>query len=92
MTWIRTIGYSESEGKLREAVDGERALYPAEYATPTGLTDEAGTIVAAHSLIPDALFHSFATLGVLMSPDLPLSRRQHEMINTVVSALNRCHY
>ena len=92
MTWIRTIGYSESEGKLREAVDAERALYPAEYKTPTGLTDEAGTIVAAHSLIPEALFHSFAALGVLMSPDLPLSRRQHEMINTVVSAINRCHY
>ena len=92
MTWIRTIGYSESSGKLREAIEGERALYPPEYARPTGLTDEAGTIVAAHSLIPDALFHSFATLGVLMSPDLPLSRAQHEMINTVVSAINRCHY
>ena len=92
MTWIKTIGYSESEGKLRDAVDGERALYPAEYATPTGLTDEAGTIVAAHSLIPDALFHAFATFGVLLSPELPLSRRQHEMITTVVSALNRCHY
>ena len=92
MTWIKTIGYSESEGKLREAVDAERALYPAEYERPTGLTDEAGTIVASHSLIPDALFHAFATFGVLMSPDLPLSRRQHEMITTVVSAINRCHY
>jgi len=29
---------------------------------------------------------------VLMSPDLPLTRRQHEMITTVVSVTNRCHY
>jgi AhpD family alkylhydroperoxidase len=27
-----------------------------------------------------------------MSPDLPLTRRQHEMITTRVSAVNRCHY
>ena len=54
--------------------------------------DEAGGIVASHSLIPDALFHAFATFGVLMSADLPLTRRQHEMITTVVSVANRCHY
>jgi len=29
---------------------------------------------------------------VLMSPDLPLSLRQHEMITTVVSVTNRCVY
>ena len=92
MTWIRTIPYPEADAKLRQAVDRERALYPAEYATPTGITDEAGSIVASHSLIPEALFHAFATFGVLMSPDLPLTRRQHEMITTVVSATNRCHY
>jgi hypothetical protein len=92
MTWIRTIPYSESEGTLREAYESERALYPAEYAVPTGITDEAGSIVASHSLIPDALHHAFATFGVLMSPDLPLTRRQHEMITTLVSVRNRCHY
>jgi len=48
--------------------------------------------VATHTLIPDALFHAFATFGILLSPDLPLSRAQHEMITTRVSALNRCHY
>ena len=52
----------------------------------------AGSIVASHSLIPDASFHAFATFGALMSPDLPLTRRQHEMITTVVSVINRCHY
>jgi hypothetical protein len=43
-------------------------------------------------LIPQALHHAFAAFGALMSPDLPLTRRQHEMITTVVSAVNRCHY
>ena len=92
MTWIQTIPFGQATGKLREAVERERALYPPEYATPTGITDEAGSIVAAHSLIPDALFHAFATFGVLLSQDLPLSRRQHEMITTVVSVTNRCFY
>jgi hypothetical protein len=92
MTWIKTIPFSEAVGKLREVVEAERALYPAEYALPTGITDEAGSIVASHSLIPDALFHAFATFGVLTSPDLPLTRRQHEMITTVVSVTNRCFY
>ena len=92
MTWIRTIAPSEGDAKLREARERERALYPPEYAVPTGLTDEAGSIVASHSLIPDALHHAFATFGALMSPDLPLTRRQHEMITTLVSVTNRCHY
>jgi hypothetical protein len=92
MTWIKTIPFAEADEKLRKAIDGERALYPQEYATPTGVTDEAAGIVASHSLIPDALFHAFATFGVLTSPELPLTRRQHEMITTVVSVTNRCFY
>jgi len=27
-----------------------------------------------------------------MSPELPLTRKQHEMISTVVSTANRCIY
>ena len=92
MTWNKTIPESEADERLRDALAKERALYPREYAQPTGITDEAGGIAASHSLIPDALFHAFATFGVLMSPDLPLTRRQHEMITTVVSVTNRCHY
>ena len=55
MTWIKTIPLAEADQKLREAIEGERALYPREYAQPTGITDEAGGIVASHTLIPDAL-------------------------------------
>ena len=93
MTWIRTIPLSQSNEKLRNAMESQRALYPKEYATPVHPTDGGGSlIVESHSLMPDALYHAFSTFGALMSPDLPLSRRQHEMITTVVSVANRCHY
>ena len=92
MTWIKTVSVDESE-EVRNAVESQRELYPIEYATPVHPTpDGAAGIVASHSLIPDALFHAFSTFGSLMSPDLPLDRRQHEMITTVVSVTNRCHY
>lgn len=93
MTWIKTVSVNESE-EVREAVESQRDLYPIEYATPVHPTADQQTagIVASHSLIPKALFHAFSTFGSLMSPDLPLSRRQHEMITTVVSVTNRCHY
>ncbi|HEV2488933.1 MAG TPA: hypothetical protein VGT03_03930 [Candidatus Acidoferrales bacterium] len=93
MTWIRTVPLSEADDSLRRAMEEQRKLYPAEYATPVFKTkDGASAIVASHGLIPKALFHAFATFGELMSPDLPLGRRQHEMIATVVSATNRCFY
>lgn len=93
MTWIRTIPYPDADAVLRSAMDGQRALYPEEYATPGFPGQLPGQGIAdAHSLIPEALFHAFATFGALMAPHLPLVRRQHEMIATVVSALNRCHY
>jgi len=93
MTWIKTVAVDESDA-VRKAVEAQRELYPIEYATPVHPTPDGETagIVASHSLIPDALFHAFATFGSLMSPDLPLTRRQHEMITTVVSVTNRCHY
>lgn len=93
MTWIRTIPLPEGDERLQKAVEAQRALYPPEYDTPVHPTgDGTSGIVASHSLIPEALHHAFATFGALMAPDLPLSRRQHEMIATVVSATNRCVY
>ena len=93
MAWIETSDPNQGPGKVNEAHLKQRALYPKEYATPTAPENGgAAGIVASHSLIPQALFHAFSTFGALMSPELPLTRRQHEMITTVVSALNRCHY
>jgi hypothetical protein len=95
VTWIKTLPFSAAGGEaLLRAREMQQMLYPAEYATPVHPTPEgtASAIVASHSLIPDALYHAFATFGVLMSADLPLTRRQHEMITTVVSVTNRCGY
>ena len=93
MTWIKTVSPEEDE-RVRRAMEAQRELYPVEYATPVHPTPEGTSsgIVASHSLIPEALYHAFSTFGALMSPELPLTRRQHEMITTVVSVTNRCHY
>ena len=93
MTWIKTLKMEEMPEKARELLQAQRALYPVEYATPV-FPQEDGTagIVASHTLIPEALYHAFGTFGVLMSPELPLTRRQHEMITTLVSATNHCFY
>jgi hypothetical protein len=93
MTWIKTILPTEDD-EVRKASEGQRHLYPTEYATPVHptLDGQSAGIVQSHSLIPDALYHAFATFGSLMSPDLPLQRYQHEMIATMVSVTNRCFY
>ena len=92
MTWIRVIAFDQDE-QLQRARAAQQALYPIEYATPTHPHHaQADGIVASHSLIPDAMVHAFAAFGALMAPDLPLTRWQHEMITTVVSATNRCQY
>src|SRR5687767_2212078 len=97
MAWIKTIPLAQAEGRLLTLLQAQRDLYPPEYAEPVPSVDfvdgePVPGIVEAHSLIPDALFHAFSALGVLLSPELPLSRRQQEMITTVVSVANRCHY
>ncbi|HVK12148.1 MAG TPA: hypothetical protein VM597_25575 [Gemmataceae bacterium] len=97
MAWIRTIPPDQADPGLRAAYVETRALYPAEYHGPAvpalvGPDGTAESIVSSHSLIPDALRHAFGTLAVLLGPELPLSRRQHEMIAAVVSATNACFY
>jgi hypothetical protein len=93
MAWIRTVSLEDADASLLEAMAGQRALYPPEYAQPVQELDEGlPGIVASHTLIPAALRHAFSTFGALMSPELPLERRQHEMIATMVSLTNRCHY
>ena len=91
MAWIKTIPFTQADAALRAALEAQHKLYPKEYDREPG-DDGSTSIVATHTLIPDALHHAFATFGALMSPDLPLTRRQHEMITTRVSAVNRCHY
>jgi len=96
VTWICTIPPQEADAELRRVYETLRGLYPPEYhienealKRPDGGSD---SIVAAHSLLPDAMFHAMSTHASLISPDMPLTRRQQEMISTVVSALNGCFY
>src|SRR5947209_7149950 len=96
MTWIRTIEAEDAGPELRRIYEAVRALYPPEYglaveavARPDGTSD---SVVAAHSLIPEAMRHMMSGLAVMLQPHLPLTRRQQEMIATVVSARNRCVY
>ena len=96
MTWIQTTPPAEASAELQECYQAVYGLYPAEYHTevPALLRPDGGadSITAAHSLIPQAMLHAMSAYGVLLNPQLPLTRRQHEMIATVVSALNRCFY
>lgn len=97
MTWIKTVPIAEADERLGMLLQAQQGLYPVEYSGPVSdagdhSAHELPGIVASHTLIPDALFHAFSTFGVLMSPDLPLTRRQHEMITTTVSVLNKCRY
>jgi hypothetical protein len=93
MAWIKTVPMSEADEEVRRAMESQRALYPVEYATPVHPAEGGGAqIVESHSLIPKALYHAFATFGVLMSPELPLTRREHEIITTMVSVTNGCVY
>lgn len=93
MAWIKTVPFGEADEELLQKLMAIRALYPREYETPA--SEQTGTdesIIESHTLIPDAMFHSFAAYAAMMAPDLPLERRQHEMIATMVSAANDCFY
>jgi hypothetical protein len=93
MAWIRTTPLEGEEDAVNKAMTDQRHLYPPEYAQPVQELDQGVPgIVASHTLIPQALYHAFSTFGALMSPELPLERRQHEMIATMVSVTNKCHY
>jgi len=96
MTWIKTIPPNAAQGTLRGAYERLSGIFPSEYNDPVkallNSDGSADSIVASHSLFPNVMEPMFKALAELMSPELPLSRRHHEMINTVVSATNRCHY
>jgi hypothetical protein len=96
MTWIKTVPVEEAGPDLLRFYEAIYRLYPPEYrdAVPAVQRSDGGSdhVTSAHSLIPEAMVHAMSLFGVLVQPDLPLSRRQHEMIAAVVSADNRCFY
>jgi hypothetical protein len=93
MAWIKTISFEDADEKLRTALMEVQTTYPQEYETPApNASPISESIVSSHTLIPDALRHAFLTFSSLMAPDLPLERRQHEMIAAMVSHTNDCFY
>ena len=94
MTWIRKRAPHEIADALKDGTAG----YPEEYGPsrreqrplPPDVKNES--IVMAHSLMPEALRHMFKAYGAMLDDALPLSRRHHELIATVVSAINDCYY
>ena len=97
MTWIKTIPREEADAALGACYEDVYSRYPPEYAgdVPALLRradGSADSVVAVHSLIPEAMRHMMSGLAVMMQPHLPLTRRQQEMIATVVSARNACLY
>ncbi|MFM8393319.1 MAG: hypothetical protein ACKOB4_05285 [Acidobacteriota bacterium] len=95
MAWIKTIPFEEAEGPLRDLMHRQRELYPREYGTPPpveAIEELRESIVSSHSLLPQVMYHIFAGYGEMLSPALPLSRSQHEMIATMVSVTNHCFY
>jgi hypothetical protein len=96
MPWIKTTPIEEAGPELRAVYEAVYALYPREYAEkvpavtrPDGSSD---SIVAAHSLIPEAMRHMMSGLAMMYQPHLPLTRAQQEMIAAVVSVQNQCFY
>ncbi|MDY7095889.1 MAG: hypothetical protein SX243_23185 [Acidobacteriota bacterium] len=80
MAWIKTIPFTEASDELQKALEKQRELYPEEYDRLPN-DDGSSSIVASHTLIPDALFHAFATFGTLS-----------QCCETVVGAGSRCQY
>lgn len=96
MTWIKTITPDQADADLRRIYEAIQSLYPVEYRDPVAsLVRPDGSrdsIVAAHSLLPEAMRHMMSGLAVLLRSNLPLSRRQQELIASVVSVQNSCFY
>jgi hypothetical protein len=96
MTWIKTTPFEQAGPELRAVYEAIYSLYPRDYADPVAAVTRADggsdSVTAAHSLVPEAMRHMMAGLAMMMQPHLPLTRRQHEMIASVVSVQNQCFY
>lgn len=81
MAWIRTVPHEEASGLLRKIYDDA--------------VQRAGkifNILRVMSLSPRSLRASMELYMASMFSPSALSRAQREMLATVVSHANRCHY
>lgn len=87
MARIAWIEDREASGPLAELYAAARAMQEAGGLGPPEVPD----IIRTMSLRPDFL-RAVMGAGQLHFSDGALTRAQHEMIASYVSALNRCHY
>jgi len=82
LAWISTVDEADASEELATAYG--------QCADPT--TGRAAHIMKIHSLNPRSMLDHRALYRTLMFGPSPLKRYQREMIGTVVSVLNACHY
>ena len=82
VAWIATVDEADARDQLAAAY--------AECADSN--TGRAAHIMKIHSLNPRSMLAHRALYHTLMFGPSPLKRYQREMISTLVSVLNDCHY
>lgn len=81
MPWIRTISPEDATGRLAKT-----------YRAAVERAGRVFGILRAQSLAPPILDASMGLYQKIMYAPEGLSRRQREMVATVVSHRNHCHY
>lgn len=81
MAWIRTISDDQADGSLRETFEAAIAR-----------TGRVFNIRRVMSLNVSTLRASMGFYQAVMSGKSPLSQAQRELLATVVSVVNGCHY
>lgn len=81
MAWIKTVPESEAQDKLTEVYAEIRKRFPM-----------VPNIMQSLSLQPELLGHVAGAFMTATFGGSRLTRVQEEMIATVVSSINRCHY
>ena len=81
MPWINMISYGDSEGELREVF--EQLQYE------PGKIDH---ILQIHSLMPSTMDSHHKYYKDIMFGRSDLSRKERELVATVISIANDCHY
>ena len=84
MPYIRTVPPAEATGKLKEVYESG--------AGPSAVRGKVSMIRQVQSLNPDKLAAWHALDVAIMRGESKITRRQREMIATLVSATNQCSY
>jgi len=81
MAWIETISEQDAEGRLKR-----------QYEAGIKRAGRVYNIVSIMSQNPDTMRTSMGLYMATMLAESPLSRAQREMLATVISRANDCHY